>query len=62
MTSVNDKGEFDVLEKHINFVTLIKEKIIIHTTDGRVEEMKIKEGVLRVHKDEVSIFLGLAFG
>ena len=60
ITSFNEKGVFDVLPQHENFISVIKDKIIIHTTDGKDKEMKIDNGVLKVHENEVHIFLGLA--
>jgi len=60
ITSFNEKGIFDVLPKHENFISIIKDKIIIHTTDGKDKEMKIDNGVLKVYENEAHIFLGLA--
>ncbi|OGH37823.1 MAG: hypothetical protein A3B44_01100 [Candidatus Levybacteria bacterium RIFCSPLOWO2_01_FULL_38_21] len=59
ITSFNEKGIFDVLPQHENFISVIKDKIIIHTTDGKDKEMKIDNGVLKVHENEAHIFLGL---
>ncbi len=60
ITSFNEKGIFDVLPQHENFISVIKDKIIIHTTDGKDKEMKIDNGVLKVFENEAHIFLGLA--
>ena len=59
ITSFNEKGIFDILPQHENFISVIKDKIIIHTTDGKDKEMKIDNGVLKVHENEANIFLGL---
>ncbi len=59
VTSFNEKGIFDVLPQHENFISVIKDKIIIHTTDGKDKEIKIDNGVLRVYENEADIFLGL---
>lgn len=59
ITSFNEKGVFDVLPQHENFISVIKDKIIIHTTDGKDEEMKIDNGVLKVQENEAHIFLGI---
>ncbi len=34
LTSVNDKGKFDVLPNHANFISLIKDYVIIKKKDG----------------------------
>ena len=60
ITSFNEKGIFDVLPQHENFISVVKDKVIIHTKDGQDKEMKIDNGVLKVHENEVHIFLGLA--
>ncbi|OGH13352.1 MAG: hypothetical protein A3H50_02935 [Candidatus Levybacteria bacterium RIFCSPLOWO2_02_FULL_37_10] len=60
ITSFNEKGIFDVLPQHENFISVIKDKIIIHTEDGGDKEMKIDNGVLKVYENEAHIFLGLA--
>ena len=59
VSSVNDTGIFDVLEQHTSFISLIKDKLVIHTLDGKEQEMKIQDGIMRVYKNEVSVFLGL---
>ena len=59
VSSVNDNGNFDVLEQHTNFISLIKDKLVIRTIGGEEKVMKIKDGIMRVYKDQVSVFLGL---
>ena len=59
LTSYNDKGIFDVLPEHENFISVIKDKIIIHQKDGKDKEMKIDTAVLRVYGNETDIFLGV---
>ncbi len=59
LTSYNERGIFDVLPEHENFISVIRGKIIIHQLDGKDKEMKIDTGVLKVYKNEVRIFLGL---
>lgn len=59
VTSYNDRGIFDVLPEHESFISVIKNKIIIHLLDGKDKEMKIDTGVLKVYTNEVHIFLGL---
>lgn len=58
LTSINDVGVFDILPLHANFISLIKNKIIVHKkNDSR--EFQIGYGVLQVKNDSVTIFLGL---
>ncbi len=59
VTSVNDKGVFDVLPQHANFVSLINSYIILDEGLPARKELKIDRGVMRVFKDTVDIYLGL---
>lgn len=59
MSSVNDKGKFDVLIKHANFITLIRDEIIIRDTKGKERVIKIGRGILRVFENEANAFLGI---
>lgn len=57
ITAINDKGPFDILTQHENFITLIKEKIIIRATPKEMQEIQIENGVLRVYEDKVYIYI-----
>jgi F0F1-type ATP synthase epsilon subunit len=57
VTAINDKGPFDVLAKHENFITVIKEKIIIRITPKQKQEIQIENGIVRVYQDKVYIYL-----
>jgi len=58
LTSKNDDGEFDILPLHTNFITLIKEKIILHKTTKDKQDIPITNGVLKVVENRVDIILG----
>jgi F0F1-type ATP synthase epsilon subunit len=57
VTAINDKGTFDVLAKHENFIAVIKDKVIIHTTPKEKQEIQIENGVVRVYQDKVYIYI-----
>lgn len=59
VSSKNEKGIFDILPEHENFISIIKEKIIIHKNLNQNQEMKIENGVLRVYKNKVNIYVGV---
>jgi F0F1-type ATP synthase epsilon subunit len=59
VTSVNAKGKFDILAEHANFISIIKDYIIIHKFDGTDQQLKITRGVLKVDQNKVSIYIGL---
>ncbi|MBF8249791.1 MAG: hypothetical protein HW400_392 [Candidatus Levybacteria bacterium] len=60
VTAVNDKGPFDILQQHENFISLIKGKIIIHVTPKENQEIQIENGIVRVYKDKVYIYVNFA--
>jgi len=59
LSSVNDKGAFDILPQHANFISLIKDKIIIHQIDDSKRIVPISLGLLRVWQNSVEVFLGI---
>lgn len=59
ITSYNERGVFDVLPMHENFISIIKDKIITHEKGGKKTEINIDRGVLKVIDNNVNIYLGL---
>lgn len=59
ITSINNVGPFDVLPRHSNMVTTIKEKLDITHTNNTKKSFKISTGLLRVTSNSVEIYLGL---
>lgn len=59
VTSFNDRGIFDILPQHESFISLIKEKVIIHPTQKENKEIQIENGILRVYKDRVYIYVNI---
>lgn len=58
VSSYNDVGLFDVLPMHENFISIIRNKIILHKNDKQ-KEFKIDQGVLKVRDNKVNIYLDL---
>ena len=59
VTSVNDQGQFDVLPLHSNFITLVKEYVIIDVGRETEKRFEIEKGLLSAILDEVSVYVGL---
>lgn len=59
VSSVNDKGPFDVLPLHTNFISLITESLTIHIKEAVAREMEIPGGVLIVKENKVEVYLGI---
>lgn len=57
VTSYNDRGVFDILPEHESFISLIKDKLIIHKTIKENQEIKIDNGIVRVYKNSVFCYI-----
>jgi len=57
VTSLNDKGEFDILPQHANFISLIRNYVILNKGTKEEQKFVISTGVLRVKENKVSVFL-----
>jgi len=60
VSSINNTGPFDILSNHANFITLIKESIVMGLKGGKVKKYLIRNGVMRVHKDQIDTFINLS--
>ena len=58
-TSYNDKGKFDVLPGHANFISLINKSLLFKDLAGESHEIKIGLGIMRVVKNNVEVYLGV---
>lgn len=58
LSSFNDVGLFDVLPMHENFISLIRNNIVLHN-QGQTKEFKINNGILKVKENKVNVYLGL---
>ncbi len=58
-TSTNERGIFDVLYTHANFISIIDKYCLIHRLDGTRSEMKIGQGIVRVKDNRVNVYLGI---
>lgn len=57
ITAENDTGEFDVLGKHHNFITLLNTcEIVVRTNQGE-EKVNVQQGIMHVKGNEVIVFL-----
>jgi F0F1-type ATP synthase epsilon subunit len=57
ITAENDTGEFDILPKHHNFMTLINTCDVVVRNGEKEEKIPIQRGIMHVKSDEVIVFL-----
>lgn len=60
VSSTNASGVFDILPEHINFISLIKDFVTVHKMDGTNQEIKLPNGIVKVVKNDVRIYIGVA--
>lgn len=59
ITSTNTNGKFDVLPYHSNFISIIKEVLILYEKKESPKQIKIESGVMKVSENDIEIFLGV---
>lgn len=58
LSAVNDTGPFDILGRHKNFMSLLKQGTVIVREKGKEDfKLAIDRGVLHVRADKVTVFL-----
>ena len=59
LSSINESGKFDVLPKHANFISLIKNHLIIREQTGDERQIKVEQGILRIFQGKANVYLGI---
>jgi F0F1-type ATP synthase epsilon subunit len=59
VTSLNEKGRFDVLPFHANFISIVKKYLIIHPDRKNRQKIDIKTGVLHCKNNVVKVFVDI---
>ena len=55
----NELGPFQVVARYTNFISAIKEQIVVYTMDGTTKTYPIDVGIVKVSKNRAEIFLGI---
>jgi len=58
LSSWDEKGVFDILPEHENFICLVHKFITIHLPNQSLKTLQIERGVLKVQENTVEIYLG----
>src|SRR5437763_5813273 len=59
ITTINDKGQFDILPLHENLISIIKKRVVVHYKIGKEKkEYPIEKGVFKVQKNKLYILIG----
>ena len=60
VSAYNERGLFDVLPRHSNFISIIRQSLIIRQeTGGDPIRIDLQSGVLKVYKNAVEVYVGI---
>lgn len=59
VSSFNDKGPFDILPQHANFISIIKKHLVIHLRTKEKKRIELESGILKVRDNNVEVYLGI---
>lgn len=59
VSSFNEKGPFDVLPLHANFISLIRNSVMLKITGATSKEITLNSGVLKVKENKVEVYVGI---
>lgn len=59
VTSNNERGRFDVLSYHANFISLIKDYVEYVGTDNNKVSLPIRDAVMQVEDNIVNVYIGI---
>lgn len=59
LSSVNEKGKFDILPYHENFITIVNTTLLVHGEGEKTQEFQIDSGILKAWENKVQVFLGI---
>ncbi len=58
ISSFNYKGAFDILSLHTNFISIIRDRLILRTANGSTREFSFPQAIMHCYKNGVKIYLG----
>lgn len=59
VTSYNEKGRFDVLSYHANFISLIRDYVEYIDMNNKKTKLQVRDAVMRVENNKVDVFIGI---
>jgi F0F1-type ATP synthase epsilon subunit len=59
LTTYNEQGKLDILPAHTHFISIIKQSLDIIQLDGKILNIPVSKGILKVVEDDVRVYLGI---
>lgn len=57
LSSINERGPFDILPHHENFISLIKEKITLRFNGREEKSWQFTVAILKAYNDVINVFV-----
>ncbi|MFV1916999.1 MAG: hypothetical protein ACC618_00715 [Patescibacteria group bacterium] len=58
LSSFNDKGKFDVLPKHANFISLVSGQLVARDLKGKEKVIELGSGIMKVSGNKINVYMG----
>lgn len=55
----NEKGQFDILPEHTNYIGVIKNKIILYISKDNKKEFEFSKGLVRCRENNIEVYFGI---
>ena len=59
VSSFNEKGPFDILPLHANFISLITNSVVLRVPGAAPREISLKTGILKAKENRVEVYVGI---
>lgn len=59
ISSFNEIGRFDIFPMHANFISIIRQQIVLYNKNQKVKELPVEQAIIKVKQDVVHVFLGI---
>lgn len=55
----NEKGPLSLLPGHTNFISIIKDELVLNTSGGQTKNFTFETGILRCFNSKIDVYLGI---
>ena len=59
VSSFNEKGRFDVLPQHANFISIINRQVMYTNLANEEKGLGVTTGIIKVDANKANVFLGI---
>ena len=57
VSSKNDTGPFDILPEHANFISIVKDQIVLRFPNKQQQQFRLQTGILQVEEGRVNVYI-----